>query len=122
MKKSQLWIYRISTGLLSLLMLFSASNYIFNNAEVQQAFTGLGFPVYLIYPMAIAKVAGIIVIWTKRIGWLTDWAYAGFFFNLLLAASAHINAGDGQAIGALMGLVFFTVSFYFYRKSIGVKS
>lgn len=118
MKKSHLWIYRISTGLLTLMMLFSASNYVFNNDMIREAFSSLGFPLYLIYPMAMAKVLGLVAIWNKRVTWLTEWAYAGFFFNFLLAASAHINAGDGEAFGAILALVFHGVSYYFYRKGV----
>ena len=43
---------------------------------------------------------------------LSDLAYAGMFFHLLLAISAHLNAGDGGFFPALVGLVLLLVSFF----------
>ncbi len=110
MKRAKL-IYLISTGLLSALMLMSAGMYFFNNAMVQEAFTSLGYPTYIIYPLGIAKVLGLVAIWTKRSTTLREWAYAGFFFDTLLAASAHLVAADGAAGGALVGLVLVLTSY-----------
>ncbi len=53
-------IYYISTGLLTLLMLFSAGMYFFNHAEVAGMFTNFGYPTYIIYPYAIAKLLGLV--------------------------------------------------------------
>ncbi|MGK0175882.1 MAG: hypothetical protein ACI9AT_002269 [Ulvibacter sp.] len=116
MKKFKI-IHYVSTGLLSALMLFSASMYFFNNADVQMAFTTLGFPTYIIYPLAIAKLLGLVAIWTKKYKSLTEWAYAGFFFNSILAFSAHYMVGDGDFPGALMALAFVLVSYYTYKKA-----
>ena len=49
-------IYWIATALLCLLMLASAGMYIFNHAEVAKIFISLGYPTYIIYPLAIAKI------------------------------------------------------------------
>ena len=40
--KSQKYIYWASTGLFTVMMLFSAGMYIFNHAEIVQAFEKLG--------------------------------------------------------------------------------
>jgi len=48
-------IYYVSTGLLSAFMLFAAGMYVFNNAEVATLFGRLGYPSYIIYPLAVAK-------------------------------------------------------------------
>lgn len=103
--------YFVSTGLFSVLMLMSAGMYIFNNAQVQAAFTSLGFPTYIIYPLALAKILGIVAIWVKKPRTLKEWAYAGFFFNTLLAASAHLMVSDGQHFGALMAMVLVLTSY-----------
>ncbi|MGH1365426.1 MAG: DoxX family protein [Calditrichia bacterium] len=117
MEKRDKIIYWASTGLLTLLMLFSAGMYIFNNEEIQGAFTGLGFPTYIIYPLAIAKLLGLVAIWTRKSETLKEWAYAGFFFNFVLAASAHMNIGDGEAGGAMFAIVLALVS-YIYEKKV----
>lgn len=114
--KSQKIIYWVSTGLLTLMMLFSSGMYIFNHAEILKAFEALGYPTYIVYPLATAKILGLVAIWTKLSRTLTEWAYAGFFFNTLLAASAHHMIGDGEAGGALVGMVLVLVSYYSYKK------
>lgn len=116
MKRDKI-IYWVSTGLLSLHMLFSAGMYIFNHEQVSEIFTNLGFPTFIIYPLAFAKLLGILVIITRRNRALVEWAYAGFFFNFLLALSAHLNVSDGQFASALVALVFLFLS-YTYQKKI----
>lgn len=110
-------IYYVATVLLSLMMLFSAGMYFFNHAEVAKIVTSLGFPTYIIYPLGIAKLLGIAAIWSNVSKTLKEWAYAGFFFNFLLAVSAHFNAKDGEWAGAAVALVLLIVSYVFYKKS-----
>ncbi len=119
MNKKNLLIYRIATGMFSLLMLFSASMYLFQNDLAAEAFTNLGFPTYIIYPLAALKILGLIAIWSRKSELLKEWAYAGFVFELLLATSAHINANDGGFGGALVGLVLVLVSYVYSRKAYG---
>jgi hypothetical protein len=109
-------IYWIATGLLCLLMLASAGMYIFNHAAVLVIFKTLGFPAYIVYPLAVAKVLGVIAILSKQSKILKEWAYAGFFFDFLLAISAHINAGDGEFPLAVAALVLLLISYYFDKK------
>ncbi len=109
-------LYYVSTGLLTLLMLFSAGMYFFNNPSVVQAFTALGYPTYLIYPLATAKLLGLIAIWVKQPATLREWAYAGFFFNTSLAATAHLMVNDGSAPGAFIGLVLVILSYFSGQK------
>ena len=90
----------------------SAGMYIFNHEAIEQAFTALGFPTYIIYPLAIAKILGVVAILTRKVKLLTGMAYAGFFFNFLLAFSAHAMVGDGEFPGALMALVLLLVSYF----------
>ena len=93
--------YYGAKGLLTLLMMFSAGMYFFNHEMIVEAFTGLGYPTYLIYPLATAKILGLIAIWTKKSTLLKDWAYAGFFFDLILALSAHLYVKDGEWTAAM---------------------
>lgn len=116
MKKKDLLIYRITTGLLTVLMLFSASMYFAQNEMVSETFLKLGFPTFVIYPLAIAKILGLVAIWTNKSSMLKEWAYAGFVFNLLLAAGAHIAINDGEYAPALLGLVLVAVSYLYNRK------
>ena len=115
MKRDKI-IYWVATGLLSAMMAFSVGNYIFNHEAIRAAFTGFGYPTYIIYPLAGAKILGIIAILTKKSALLKEWAYAGFFFNFVLAFFAHIMIGDGQSFGALLALVLLITSYVFDRR------
>ena len=114
--KTQRIIYWIATVLLTLLVLFSAGMYFFNHGEVVKAFESLGFPTYIIYPLAVAKLLGLAVILGNMGGKLKEWAYAGFFFNFVLAFFAHVMVGDGEQMGALMALVFLLVSYFLGKR------
>lgn len=104
-------LYYLSTGLLTLLMLFSAFNYFFNYEMIEGFFINLGYPTYLIYPLAIAKLLGLIAIWTKISPLLKEWAYAGFFYDTVLAFGAHYFV-DGEIAFAAVGIALVVVSRY----------
>ena len=114
--------YYVALGLFTALMLFSVFNYLFQNETVQGAFTSLGFPTFLIYPLAIAKLLGLVAIWTKQSVVLKEWAYAGFTFNIVLAAAAHLNAGDGQAAGAFVALALILTAYFLEKKVFPFKT
>jgi hypothetical protein len=111
MMKIQKIVYWIATGLLCALMLFAAGNYIFQHETIKEVFTKLGYPAYIVYPLAIAKILGVIAILTKKSKTLKEWAYAGFFFNFILALSAHIATKDGEFAPALVALILLLISY-----------
>ena len=115
MKKDKM-IYWASTGLLCLMMVGSASMYFFNYEEVSKVVSGLGFPVFIIYPLGIAKLLGVLAILTRKSVLLKNLAYAGFFYNFILATGAHLYAQDGDVGGALVALMFVVTSFFYERK------
>jgi len=108
-------IYFISTALLTALMLFSASMYFTKTEMVQGFFEQLHYPTYLVIPLAIAKILGLIAIWTRLSSTLKEWAYAGFFFDTVLAATAHIHAEDGGHMMSIAGIVLVLVSYTFQK-------
>ncbi|WP_092447844.1 DoxX family protein [Winogradskyella sediminis] len=110
-------IYYAATGLLTLLMLFSISMYIFKHDEIEIAFTNFGYPTYIIYPYAIAKLLGLIALWLPGFKTLKEWAYSGFFFAFILAFFAHFMIGDGEHMAALIALILLILSYIFYKKN-----
>jgi len=118
MTKRDKIIYWIATGLLSVMMLMSASMYVFNYEMISETFVKLGYPAYVVYPLAIAKVLGIIAILSNKSRSLKEWAYAGFFFDFILAIVAHLSIGDGEQIGALIAILLLVVSYIFGRKRV----
>lgn len=59
---------------------------------------------------------------TRRSVWLSDLAYAGMFFHLLLATSAHLNAGDTGFILALVALALLFASFLSENLGLSMAS
>ncbi len=117
MKKRDIIIYRVVTGLFSLLILFGAIMYFVKHEMVQEMFTSLGVPTEIIYPLAVVKIAGIVAIWFIKNHTLKKLAYAGFAINLVSAIIAHINAGDGEAFGPAIPLILLIISYWFYSKT-----
>lgn len=115
MKRDKI-IFYVATGLLTVMMLMSAGMYVFNNVEIQKLFVSFGYPTYIIYPLAVAKVLGLVAIWTPSFKALKEWAYAGFFFNFVLAFFAHYMIGDGEQLGAVMALVLLVSSYIFSKR------
>lgn len=114
--KANTIIYYISTSLLTLLLLFSVGMYFFNHEEVAGMFTSFGYPTYIIYPYAIAKLLGLMAIWFVANKVIKEWAYAGFFFAFILAFFAHFMVGDGEQMGALVAMILLTASYLTYKK------
>jgi len=116
MKRDKI-IYYVATGLLTLLTLFSVNMYFFKHDDVAQMFSNFGYPAYIIYPYAVAKLLGLFALWNPRFKVIKEWAYAGFFFAFILAFFAHYMIGDGEQMGALVALILLIVSYIFNKKS-----
>lgn len=118
MKKNKI-IYWIATGLLCFLFTAGAMMYFFNYPMIEVAFTSLGFPTWIIYPLATLKVLGVLAILTKLSSFLKELAYAGFLFDSILALTAHLMVADGEYMPALFALIFTIVSWMYDRKVFG---
>lgn len=113
-KKILFWI---ATAILTAIMLFSVFNYFTNYETMSGYFEHFSYPTYLVYPLAIAKLLGLVAIWGNFSKWLKEWAYAGFFFDTLLASFAHyLTDGTGFQF-ALVALIATLVS-YLLGKTI----
>lgn len=110
--------------LFSALVVVSFSMYFFNHDVTLDAFVRFGYPMYLIYPLGVAKVLGLVAIWAKKSEFLKNLAYAGFFFNGVLALFAHIMVGDpiNGYIHGIVFLVFVTISYFYEKKSLNKKA
>ena len=111
------WLF---TGLLAFLMVGSAGRALFDHPWAQESFVHLGYPTYIIYPLEIAKLLGVAAIVSNRSLLLKNLAYAGFFYHLLLALSAHMAAGDGleMMVAAASGLVLLAGSYRFDGRRV----
>lgn len=115
MRKAKL-TYRITTGLLTAMLVPGAIMYFAKYAMVSESFTALGYPTHIIYPLAIAKLLAVVAIWSRKSELLKELAYAGLFYDLILAVTAHLVAQDGEFAPALVGLVLTVVSYAAQRR------
>jgi DoxX-like family len=119
MKKNKI-IYWAATGIIALMMVFSAYSYL-SKPEMAAAFKHLGFPDYFRIELAIAKILGALVLIIPAIPIkIKEWAYAGFAITFISAAIAHFNSGDPSSM-IIMPLVFLAVlvisNIYLYKKN-----
>ena len=107
------YAYWISTILLTLLYLASATLYVAKKDWVRQTLAELNYPAsYLVPLMVVVKVLGPLAILSRVSVPLSDLAYAGIFFHLLLSGSAHLGVRKPKgALPAALGLVLLFVSF-----------
>ena len=113
-------LFRVFTGLLVALMVGSAARALLDYSWARASFEHLGFPTYIIVPLEIAKLLGVVAILSNVSPFLKNLAYAGFFYHLLLALSAHVAAGDGpeMMVGAASGLMLLAGSVHFDRRRV----
>lgn len=109
-------IYWGATGLLSALLIMSSGMYLFQNEIIQQAYQSFGYPTYLIYPLVVAKLSAVVVLLTQKQSLIKEWAYAGLFFEFVLAFFAHIMINDGEHMGAVMAMLLLILSYIFGKK------
>jgi hypothetical protein len=103
-------------------MIASATTYIVAYDEVLEVFQKeLLFPVWLIYPLAVAQYSAVLMLITKFNRTLTEWAYAGLTFNMLLALGSHAAKQDAQVYQVLIGLLLVLVSYFSWRRLIKVR-
>lgn len=114
--------YWIATGLLTVIVLMYVGNSIFNYVMFSKRFAALGYPTYIIYPLTIAKILGLIAIWYNKAKTLKEWAYAGFFFDFILAMLAEIHAVDGEYISPPIALTSLIISRIFWKRVFGNES
>ena len=104
-------LYWASTLLLSFVYLAAAVFYLTNLHLAQDGFVAFGYPAYLVPLLIVAKIAAPLAILSRVSVRLSDLAYAGMFYHLLLALSAHLNVGDDGQLPALIALALLLTSF-----------
>jgi len=105
-------VYWIATGLLCLGYLAGGAMYIFAHDMVAEMFPKLGYPVYLTYLLPIVKILGPVAILSRYSLALSDLAYAGMFYHLLLAFSAHVTSGQPGWQPSVIMFIALLVSFF----------
>ncbi|PDS78594.1 DoxX family protein [Rhizobium sp. L43] len=109
----EFYVYWISTALLSVLYLTSAAIYVTKRDWVRQVLAELGYTAPFLIPfMIVIKILGPVAILSRVSVSLSDLAYAGIFFHLLLSGLAHIGIRKpAGALPAAIGLALLATSF-----------
>jgi uncharacterized membrane protein YphA (DoxX/SURF4 family) len=118
MKKTKK-IYWIITGLFAAFMLFTAIPDILVVPDAVKFMTNLGYPVYFIPFIGVAKVLGAIAIVIPGFPRIKEWAYAGLMFDLIGAMySVSETMGISNGIPILLFIVVGFASYFFYHKKL----
>ncbi|WCT10956.1 DoxX family protein [Mucilaginibacter jinjuensis] len=109
--------YWITTAIVALMMLYSASAYLTQPA-MAAAFHHLGYPDYFRIELAIGKIIGAILLLVPLAARIKEWAYAGFAITFISAFIAHTVSGDPVAnrIMPVIFLILLIVSYITYHK------
>lgn len=118
MKKTKT-LYWIFTGLFAFMMFGSAIPDVFSSEiAVKGMHTDLGYPLYFIPFIGVAKVLGVIAILIPGYPRIKEWAYAGLFFDLIGATYSIIAIGgnSGQWSFMIMPIALGALSYFYYHK------
>ncbi len=118
-------IYWISTIIFAALMIFSSVGGLQPSQQaIQLMHDGLGYPVYFIQFISIAKLIGAIVILIPGLDRIKEWAYAGLFFDLVGAIYSGVASSgtfDPMMLTMAIWILPGIVSYYFWRKKMKSK-
>ena len=119
MKKVKIF-YWIITGLFSAFMLFSAVPDILVVPDAVKLITGLGYPVYIIPFLGVAKLLGVVAILVPGFPQIKEWAYAGLFFDLIGATYSGFAQGgfQPQILIMILPIAFLFISRYLWHKKM----
>ena len=124
MKKTKI-LYWIFTSLFAFMMLFSAIPDVLSSpVAVQGMHDGLGYPLYFIPFIGVAKVLGVIAILIPGFPRIKEWAYAGLSFDLIGATFSIIASGApvGNWAFMILPLSLACCSYYFYHRKLRAAS
>jgi hypothetical protein len=86
--------YWITTGLFCAVVAFSGFAHFTHQPMMVDAMSGLGYPLYFMTIIGLAKILGVIAVLVPERPLLKEWAYAGLCFNLAGATASHAFSGD----------------------------
>ena len=124
MKKTKV-LYWVFTSLFALMMLGAAIPDVLSMPlAVKGMHEDLGYPIYFIPFIGVAKVLGAVAILIPGYLRIKEWAYAGLFFDLIGATYSIIAAG--QPVGSwafmILPLLLAAASYIFYHKRLKLMS
>ena len=116
MKKTNIF-YWVFTGLFAFLMLGSAiPDIISHPVAIQGMHVELGYPLFFVPFIGVAKVLGAVAILIPGFPRLKEWAYAGLFFDLIGATYSIFAIGKPDWMFMALPLALAAASYVFYQR------
>ena len=107
-------------GIILLSVWFGASGFmeITKNPLVWDRTLQMGYPPYFITALGIAKVAGVIVLLIpNKLGWLKEWVFAAFFFDVIFAfISGYSFVGISEIVKPVIAFILILITYIMFRK------
>lgn len=120
MKKLKI-IYWTTTILFAGFMTFSAIPDILVLDEAKQFISHLGYPIYFIPFIGVAKLLGSIAILIPGLKKIKEWAYAGLFFDLIGAVySVVMTDGFDPAMMIMIPIFGIAITSYVLNAKLAV--
>jgi len=118
MKKFKIANY-IVTGLFAAFMVFSSVPDVMSSADAVAFVTKLGYPLYFIPYIGVAKILGAIVIVLPGFPRLKEWAYAGLVYDLVSATYSFIamKYPASSFVFMFFFIAFAFASYFLYHKA-----
>lgn len=120
MKKTNI-IFWVFTALFAAFMLITAIPDVMLAPEAKVFMSHLGYPDYFTRFIGILKILGAIALVIPGSSRIKEWAYAGFFFDMIGATYSQL-ATDGfmpPIFFMLLPLGFCAVSYVYFHKRLG---
>ncbi|CAH0238318.1 hypothetical protein SRABI27_02655 [Pedobacter sp. Bi27] len=117
MKKLKTW-YWIITIIFALMMVMDGVGGITQQEAGKEVLKHLGYPMYLLIIVGIAKLLGAASILQNKFKTIKEWAYAGFTINFIGAFASRAFVGDGISllIPPLIALVIMFIPYILWKK------
>lgn len=114
------WIF---TGLFCAYMLTSTIPNILSAPEWVEVFNQLGYPLYMLPFIGVAKLLGIVALLIPGFPRLKEWAYAGMFFDLTGAVYSGLMVGGFNPLMLIMLVpyVLGTLSYIYHHRRLVKK-
>lgn len=119
-RKTSLIIHWIATVAFVVPLVWSAIQYLTGAPKMVETMTvHLGYPMYLLTILGVAKLLGAAALLVSRPVRLKEWAYAGFTFELIGAFVSHLAVGDPltTALIPVGFLALMLVSYATWRRA-----
>ncbi|MBC7935375.1 MAG: DoxX family protein [Rhizobacter sp.] len=116
-------IFWTTTGLLALLMALGAIPDILMIDEAKKVVEHLGYPIYLLPFLGVAKTLGAITILIPKFDKLKEWAYAGLSIDLIGATYSIIQVdGFSNILIPVLHILLLTVSYIFWGRIKAIQN